>query len=338
MNGGQFLAAIMLAAGSSLALAQSGEVSNAVPIFVFWSDPIEPSGVSFDTTQSGEQAFLTDGHSFKGLRRGSGIWLEHNVSLHYPSFSIPLVLRTWYDEERLQINGSLWKVSCNRDSIARIRRVNERSSQRDIIGAIIAARYLSKRPASVCPPGVTREMGQRYYNLSCNFAKKADFFGLSSDAREAYLEFNGSAPEEVAACAVQSQGLVVKKLYDQQADAVASRNWAEVTSLYGELDQLERNDHWKDAFAAQRVTRRSFETNIVIRDYNQSLEAGRRNELQEALKINRDLQKRAADQANGGAFKDAGVAIRQLEDDETYFETRLRGLEQARSDNAEMDG
>lgn len=331
------LFAFLLMTGSSLTLAQSNGVVNEVPIFVTWTDPIEPNSVSFDTSQSGEQAFQPEGQSFKGLRRGSGAWLEHNVSLHYSNFSIPLVLRTWHDNERLELNGSLWNVSCNRDSIKRIRSVSERSSQREIMGAIIAARYLSKRPSNVCPRGVTRQMGQHYYNLSCNFAKKVDFFGLSRDASEAYSEFNGSNPDEVTACATQSKGKVVDRLYDQQVEAVKAKSWDEVTDLYKELDRLETNEAWKGAFAAQNVNRQSFETNIVIRDYNQSLEAGRRNEYAEALRINRDLQERAADRSNRGAYRAAGVAIRQLESDEAYFETRLRSAELARIENASVE-
>ncbi|TDH38955.1 hypothetical protein E2A64_07655 [Pseudohoeflea suaedae] len=302
------------------AVAQS--VTNNVPIVIDWADAIAPTSISFDLPD-GEQPFVSGDKLYRGQRSGSGPWLQHFISLHYPGFSLPLELRTWHESTALRLSGQLWQVGCDKDDFRRIQRVGMSSSYREIVGAIIAARYIFRMSDSACPADETRKMGQVYFNLSCNFAKKVDFFVLSDDAKDAYRKSRPDGGNEAEACAVQSQGVALRELNEAHKAATENHDWALADKYTNELRGLLEDEQWSQAFAVVGVDRTSIDALAFKRTYGRTLEASQTGDYAKALSLNRKLQAAFAIEDNQAAFRAVKIDGTLLETDARFFEARI---------------
>lgn len=318
-----WLAGLVILTGAS-ARAAADANANAVPISITWQEPIAPTGVTLDGDPSGEQQFTPSGKSFTRTNRGTGQWMSHRVSVHFPAdFSIPFILRTEADQASLELHAQIWDVSCTPDTIKRIQRVSENKglSQREIMSAIITARSLSQRDK--CIDKYARQVKQLYFKLSCNFSKAVSFFELSPDAMTAYEETKVAGKIEAQSCLTESRGVVVTQVNQKHLAAINTGDWTVAERLEGELLQMASSPEWSAAFhEAAKLTERAIESRALRRRYQQSLEANDKGDFSTALELNRGLQKQLADGTEIGAFRLVSISNQLLLNDAAYFETR----------------
>ena len=311
-----------------VSIAQAQQVENAVPIVFGWSDPENaPTSASFDT-HSGAQNFDREPNRLVGTRSVSGPVAQHDVSLNFQNFSVPLTIHTWADDAKVQVNAQLWSVSCRSTDIRRIDKVNSSSSQRDIVGAIIAARYIAEASGPSCPTFIKTKMRQKYFTLSCNLAKKTDFFGLSRDAMTSYASSKSSGKLEADACLREVQGRSLSKLNRRlerrmRKNDLSKNEVVDVRELKDALITLSNDPTWAPGASLAGLELDTLAAYDAKLTYRESILAARSNQFSEALKFNETLQSQLEEDGGRKILRKVSINENLLTNDAAYFETKI---------------
>lgn len=308
--------------------AQAQSVENNVPIVLTWNNEGgAPTGAAFDT-RSGVKTFEKQNRRLVGSRSSSGQVVAHDISVNFKEFSVPLTVHTWAGDTRVQINTELWSVSCRPADVRRINAVNSSSGQTKIIGAIIAAHYIAEAVGTACPKPVRTKMRQKYFTLSCNLAKKVDFFGLSQDAMRAYAISKDTGQREAEACQRAVQGEAFRKLNGRleqrmRKNDLSSDQIAQAREIKAALENLSTDPAWSEGaaqFDLDANTLAAYEAKLT---YRESILASNDRNYAEALTLNQKLQGQLDDADGRRVLGKVSINERLLTEDAAFFTTRI---------------
>lgn len=307
---------------------QAQDVDNNVPIVLTWNnDSGAPTGAAFDT-RSGVKKFDKQNRRLVGSRSGSGQVVAHDISVNFKEFSVPLTIHTWAGETQVQINTELWPVSCRSADVRRINAVGSSSGQTKIVGAIIAAHYIAEATGTACPKPVRNKMRQKYFTLSCNLAKKVDFFGLSQDAMRAYAISKDTGQREADACQKAVQGEAFRKLNGQleqrmRLNDLSADQIAQAREIKDALVDLSADPAWAKGAAVFDLDDNTLAAYDAKLTYRESILASRDKNYAEALTLNQKLQGQLEDADGRKILGKVSINELLLIQDAAFFTTKI---------------
>ena len=318
------LALCCLAFATGVSGAQTN-TSNQVPILVYWVNT-PPTGVAFQDARRGSIPFDRERDHFRGVRPVRGSWAFHDLALAYGQQEAPLALRTRYDAPSIRLEVALpTAASCTPAGVNSLRRVSENAPYRTRLTSMLAARHLLELRANVCPAWAQRDLAEIYFNMNCSLAKSTDYFRLSEEVKERYLQYARNAAQarqRIEACENQTRGVTLAALLDLREQAFDVRDLAMFEAINGELATYYENDDWRGGFVAQHISLDAIRAAQLRGLYARQIEAGRARDYATALGYNGQLLRLKGDNSFDAAFGRISLSREQLETDRAFLETR----------------